>query len=302
MAERYEAVSTIAKLSKGIQFGYAALVFVFMFLPIAVMVMFSFNANRYGTFPITGWTLEWYQAVFQDTEIKAALMTSLRVSAQVTVVAVVVGTAAAFPLSRARLRHRSWIRLGYTLPLMIPGLIIGVSLLILFTQVFHVQLSPETAMVGQAVYTTPFVVLIVTAQLDSMDPMLERAASDLGATRLRVFRHILLPLLSTAIISGALFAFALSLDEFIITMFLIGYDNTLPIYIYSQVRFGITPEVNALASLLLLAAVVLILFGVLLPLVLRRLQSRWAIVVARPGPSGSHESTAETPREGSVPR
>lgn len=274
MAGDYEAVSTSARVSKRLQYVFAVAVFCFMFLPIFVLILFSFNANRYGTFPITGLTFQWYHDVFVDTQIQAALLTSLKVSAQVTVLAVLIGTCAAFPLSRARLRHRSWIRLGYTLPLMIPGLIIGVSLLILFTQVFGIQLSPTTAMIGQTVFTTPFVVLIVAAQLDSLDPMLDRAASDLGASKAQTLRHVTMPLISSAVVSGALFAFTMSMDEFIITMFLIGNDNTLPIYIYSQVRFGITPEVNALATLLLVVATLLMVISVALPTLVRVLQRR----------------------------
>jgi ABC-type spermidine/putrescine transport system permease subunit II len=157
---------------------------------------------------------------------------------------------------------------------MIPGLIIGVSLLILFTQVFGIPLSPTTAMIGQAVFTTPFVVLIVAAQIDHLDPALDRAASDLGASRVETLRFVTLPLISSAILSGALFAFTLSMDEFIITMFLVGNDNTLPIYIYSQVRFGITPEVNALATLLLVAGIALLSLSVALPGVVRAVRRR----------------------------
>lgn len=274
MADSYEAVSTSARTSRILLYAFAFCVFVFMFLAIAVVVLFSFNANQFGTFPITGVTLQWYRDVFANTQIQTALLTSLRVSAQVTVLAVVVGTAAAFALSRTRLRFAGWLRLGYVLPMMIPGLIIGVSLLILFTQVFRMQLSPTTAMIGQTVFTTPFVVLIVAAQLDGLDPTLDRAAADLGATSLQTLRHVTLPLLSSAILSGAMFAFTLSMDEFIITMFLIGNNNTLPIYIYSQVRFGITPEVNALATLLLMGAIALIVLSVALPSGARRWQQR----------------------------
>jgi spermidine/putrescine transport system permease protein len=280
MADSYEAVSTSARISRVIQYGLAASVFVFMFLPIVLLVLFSFNANRFGTFPFTGFTLQWYADVFANSQIQEALLTTLRVSAQVTVLAVVIGTAAAFPLSRSKLRFASWLRLGYTLPLMIPGLIIGVSLLILFTQVFGIPLSPTTAMIGQTVFTTPFVVLIVAAQIDHLDPALDRAASDLGASRLETLRFVTLPLISSAILSGALFAFTLSMDEFIITMFLVGNDNTLPIYIYSQVRFGITPEVNALATLLLLAGIALLSASVALPgavRAVRRRRNRWAV-------------------------
>jgi ABC-type spermidine/putrescine transport system permease subunit II len=157
-----------------------------------------------------------------------------------------------------------------TLPIMIPGLLIGVSLLILFTDVFKVPLSPQTAVIGQAVYTTPFVLLLVAARLQSFDASLERAAADLGANTFRRLRYVVLPLIAPAIFAGALFAFTLSLDEFIITLFLIGANNTLPIYIYTQVKFGITPEVNALAALLLAASLILIAFAFALPAAVRR--------------------------------
>jgi spermidine/putrescine transport system permease protein len=188
----------------------------------------------------------------------------------VTAISTLVGTAAAFPLVRSRLRFRSGIRIAFTLPIMIPGLLIGVSLLVLLTSTFHFQLSPQTAVIGQAIYTTPFVLLLVAARLQGFDPALERAASDLGANTARRLRYVVLPLIMPAVFAGALFAFTLSLDEFIITNFLIGARNTLPIYIYTQVKFGITPEVNALASLLLAASVTLIATAFLLPLAVRR--------------------------------
>jgi ABC-type spermidine/putrescine transport system permease subunit II len=156
------------------------------------------------------------------------------------------------------------------LPIMIPGLLIGVSLLILFTSVLHQQLSPTTAVIGQAVYTTPFVLLLVAARLQGFDASLERAASDLGANTFNRLRYVVLPLLAPAILAGALFAFTLSLDEFIITLFLIGSHNTLPIYIYTQVKFGITPEVNALAALLLAASLSLMALAFVLPGIVRR--------------------------------
>jgi spermidine/putrescine transport system permease protein len=266
----FEVVSPRARLVRILLGSWALVVYVFLFAPILVLVAFSFNANRYGTFPFTGWTMHWYGQVFHDYQIRDALFTTLRISAEVTAIATIVGTAAAFPLVRSRLPFRSGIRIGMTLPIMIPGLLIGVSLLVLLTDVFHFQLSEQTAVIGQAVYTTPFVVLLVAARLQGFDPALERAASDLGANTYRRLRYVVLPLIMPAIFAGALFAFTLSLDEFIITLFLIGAHNTLPIYIYTQVKFGITPEVNALATLLLGASLVLIAVAFALPLVVRR--------------------------------
>ena len=263
----FEVVSPHARLTRTILGGWAALIYFFLFAPIVLLVVFSFNANKYGTFPFTGWTTSWYGQVFSDYQIRDALDTTLRVAFEVTAISTVVGTAAAFPLVRSRLPFRSGVRIAMTLPIMIPGLLIGVSLLVLLTDVFHLQLSPQTAVIGQSVYTTPFVLLLVAARLQGFDPSLERAASDLGANTLRRLRHVVLPLILPAIFAGALFAFTLSLDEFIITLFLIGGHNTLPIYIYTQVKFGITPEVNALATLLLAASLALIAFAFALPVV-----------------------------------
>jgi len=267
-----EVVSKHARLASFCFGSWGVLVYVFLFAPILLLVAFSFNANQYGTFPFTGWTLHWYGQVFGDYQIKDALTTTLKVAAEVTLISTVVGTAAAFPLVRSNLPFRNGVRIGMTLPIMIPGLLIGVSLLVLMTSVFHFSLSPQTAVIGQAVYTTPFVVLLVAARLQGFDPSLERAASDLGANTLNRLRHVVLPLIMPAIFAGALFAFTLSLDEFIITLFLIGAHNTLPIYIYTQVKFGITPEVNALASLLLAGSLVLIAVAFALPFAVRKMR------------------------------
>jgi spermidine/putrescine transport system permease protein len=279
MARDVEVVSPRAGLAKGLYGAWAIFIYVFLFGPIVLLVAFSFNANKYGTFPFTGWTTSWYSQVFTDYQIKDALMTTIRVALAVTLISTVVGTAAAFPLVRSRLPLRSGVRIGLTLPIMIPGLLIGVSLLILFTSVFHFQLSPWTAVIGQAVFTTPFVMLLVAARLQGFDPALERAASDLGANTFNRLRLVVLPLIGPAIFAGALFAFTLSLDEFIITLFLIGGHNTLPIYIYTQVKFGITPEVNALASLLLAASLILITLAFAVPLAIRK--TRQAVRVRR---------------------
>src|SRR5881394_1176296 len=281
MARDLDIVSPRGRLTRGALSLWAVLIYVFLFAPIVLLVVFSFNANRYGTFPITGWTTSWYGQVFGDYQIKDALSTSLRVAVEVTVISTIVGTAAAFPLVRSRLPFRSGVRIAFTLPIMIPGLLIGVSLLVLLTSTFHFQLSPQTAVIGQAIYTTPFVLLLVAARLQGFDPALERAASDLGANTFRRLRHVVLPLIMPAIFAGALFAFTLSLDEFIITNFLIGARNTLPIYIYTQVKFGITPEVNALASLLLGASLCLLALAFVLPAAIRRARRLPAALRAR---------------------
>lgn len=279
MAREVEVLSGRARLARALLSTYAIAIYVFLFGPIVLLVLFSFNANRYGTFPITGWTLTWYRQAFSDYQVHDAVSTTLKVAAQVTALSTVVGTAAAFPLVRSRLPFREGIRIVVILPIMIPGLLIGVSLLVLFTGTFHWQLSPETAVIGQSVYTTPFVILLVAARLQGFDSALERAAADLGANTLQRLRRIVLPLILPAILAGALFAFTLSLDEFIITYFLIGGHNTLPIFIYTQVKFGITPEVNAVATMLLAGSLLLLGVAFALPQLIRR--GRRLVVGAR---------------------
>src|SRR5918911_5175570 len=282
MAADLEVMSRRGHVSRWALTGYGVLIYVFLFGPIALLVLFSFNANRYGTFPITAWTLKWYRDAVGNYQIHDALITTLKVAGEVTGVSVVVGTAAAFPLVRSRLPFRDGVRIGFVLPIMIPGLLIGVSLLVLFTGTLHWQLSPQTAVIGQSVYTTPFVILLVSARLQNFDRSLERAAADLGANTFNPLRLLVLPLILPAIVAAALLAFTLSIDEFIITYFLIGTQVTLPIYIYTQIKFGITPEVNALASMLLAGSLLLLALAFALPRMLRASRRGGGFGVAPP--------------------
>lgn len=270
-----EIVARRGRLVRRALTGWAVLMYAFLFTPVLLLVLLSFNKNRYGSFPITGFTTEWYSSVFDSPDLVTAIKTSLMVAAEVTTIAAIVGTAAAFPLVRSRIRFRAALRVGFTLPIMIPGVLIGVSLLSFFTNVLQIQLTAQTAVIGQAVYTTPYVLLIVAARLTGFDPALERAASDLGANGFQRFRRIVLPLIGPAILAGALFAFTMSLDEFVITYFIIGADVTLPIYIYTQIKFGITPAINAVATLLIVGSLTITGLGVAVPSIIKKV-SRWA--------------------------
>jgi ABC-type spermidine/putrescine transport system permease subunit II len=272
--EAADFVSPRKKVARAGLIAWAVFIYFFLFAPIILLILFSFNANQFGTLPITGWTLHWYKTAFSDYQIQDALKTTISVAIEVTALSTIVGTAAAFPLVRSNLKFRSGIRAMLTLPIMLPGLLIGVSLLTFFTSVLHQQLSNQTAVIGQAVYTTPFVILVVASRLEGFDRSLETAASDLGANTYQRLRYVVLPLIGPAIFAGALFAFTLSLDEFVITLFLIGAGNTLPIYIYTQVKFGITPEVNALATLLIAASLTLSAMAFILPGAMRKLTRR----------------------------
>ncbi|HEX9599228.1 MAG TPA: ABC transporter permease [Gaiellaceae bacterium] len=295
MAREAAVLSPRARASRGLLTCYGLSIYLFLFAPIVLLVLFSFNANTYGSFPITGWTTKWYAQVFGDYQIQDALRTTLKVCLEVTVVSVLLGTAAAFPLVRAGLPFPAGFRVAMTLPIMIPGILIGISLLVLFTQVVKVPLSPSTAVIGQSLYTTPFVLLLVAARLQGFDRNLERAAGDLGANTFNRLRLVVLPLIFPAILAGALFAFTLSFDEFVITYFIIGGYNTLPIYIYTQIRYGITPEVNALASLVLITSIALISLVFIVPAGLR-LARRLVVSTRRTRPEALPETVAA--REG----
>jgi ABC-type spermidine/putrescine transport system permease subunit II len=290
-ADARDIVAPLGKVTRGALTTWAVFVYFFLFAPIILLVVFSFNANQYGTLPITGWTTHWYKDAFNDLQIQDAVKTTLSVALEVTLVSTIVGTAAAFPLVRSNLPFRSGIRAALTLPIMLPGLLIGVSLLTFFTSVLHLQLSNQTAVIGQAVYTTPFVILVVAARLEGFDRSLERAAADLGANTWQRMRHVVLPLIGPAIFAGALFAFTLSLDEFVITLFLIGGGNTLPIYIYTQVKFGITPEVNAIASMLIAASLTISALAFAVPSAFRMARRRTR---RRPRVTGAPAAEAST--------
>lgn len=264
-----EIVSRHTSLVRRALAGWAVLIYFFLFGPIVLLILLSFNKNRYGSFPITGWTLHWFRSIATSPDLQEAIKTSLRVGLEVTIVSTVVGTSAAFALVRSRLRFRTGFRIGFTLPIMIPGVLIGVSLLTFLRQGLGIPLSINTVIIGQSVYTTPFVLLIVASRLEGFDRSLERAASDLGANTLRTFRYVILPLIAPAVFAGALFAFTLSLDEFVITFFIIGAQVTLPIYIYTQIKFGITPAINAVATLLIVTSLSITALGLIIPRLIR---------------------------------
>jgi len=261
--------------------AWAILTLAFLYLPIVFLVLFSFQDSRTPGFPFTGFSLRWYATAFADAPLIKSVVNSVVVAGLVAVFATLIGTMAAFGLVRAGVRFPNAIRILVTMPIMFPGILIGVALLIFLTDAFHVRLSLLTVLLGHLVFTTPFVVLIVAARLQSLDRRLEWAAADLGAGPVRTLRHVVLPLLAPAIAGGALIAVTLSIDEFIVTFFLTGNQPTLPMYIYTQIKFGVTPEVNAVATLLLLATVTALAVGALLVSGGRRLRRRPAPAATR---------------------
>lgn len=244
----------VSRYARAVSWGlrlWFGLVMVFLYVPIVFMIIFSFDESRTPGLPITGFTLKWYEAMLGNRVLLGALWNSLTVAAIVAVLATTIGTMAAFVLVRGGIRRPNAARIVYTMPIMMPGVLIGVALLIFLSRVIHMPLSLVTVIAGHLVFTVPFVVLIVAARLQSFDRALEWAAADLGASPRRAIRHIVLPLIAPAIMAGALISVTLSIDEFIITWFTVGSQATLPTYIYTQIKFGVTPEVNAVATVLL---------------------------------------------------
>jgi spermidine/putrescine transport system permease protein len=252
-------VSPLAQQTRGCLSLVAGATLVFLYLPIVFLVLFSFEQADTPGFPITGLTLHWYEKMLTDSAIHSALFNSVLVAVIVALLATTIGTMAAFPLVRGGIRFAGTARILFTLPIMIPGVLIGLGLLVFIT-LLGIKLGLHTVIAGHLVFTTPFVVLIVAARLQGFDRRLEWAAADLGASNRQTLRHIVLPLIAPAIVAGALLSVTLSIDEFVVTFFTIGPQLTLPLFIITQIKFGVTPEVNALATVILV--VTLTVFGV----------------------------------------
>jgi spermidine/putrescine transport system permease protein len=230
--------------------AFIALVLLFLFLPIVLIVLFSFNASPTLSFPITGLTFGWYREVLSDPLFVSALENSLKLAALTAVVAGALGTAAAFGVMRFGRRTQGAITYFVLLPSILPVLVIAIALAV-FLNALGIDLSLKTAAIGHILIAFPFVFLILRARLESFDFSLLEAARDSGASQSRAFRDVTLPLIRPAIIGAALVSMSLSLDEFVITSFTIGADQTLPVLIWAKLRVGLDPGVNALATLVL---------------------------------------------------
>jgi spermidine/putrescine transport system permease protein len=240
--------------------AWAAAAFAFLYLPIVVLVIYSFNRDGVGGFPPTHWTLNWYRILFADSAMGAAVMNSLIVALSTVVLSIVIGFPAAWALDRYRFPGKAAFQRLVLLPLIVPGVITGISLLLLtVSSGFH--LSLVTVIAGHATALTAVATTEIFAGLSKLDRTLEEASADLGATRLQTLFRIVLPNLRTSLTGTALLVFTLSMDEIAVTFFLIGRENTLPLEIWSRLRRGATPEMNAIATLIFLFSVVTILLS-----------------------------------------
>lgn len=225
--------------------------YLFLYAPIFVLILFSFDQSRLAV-SWTGFTLKWYQSLFEDTALLAACEKSLIVALISVAVAAVMGTLAAVGLSRAKFAGRELFRALIMLPVIIPEIAMAVAALSLFVAL-GLSLSLATVIISHIVFCVAYITLTVMARLEGMDPRLEEAALDLGASPMQAFLSVILPLLMPGIVAGCLLAFVLSLDDFIITQFTSGVgDTTLPLWIYSSVKFGVSPRINALSTLMII--------------------------------------------------
>jgi spermidine/putrescine transport system permease protein len=241
----------------------AACAMIFLYLPIVVLMVFSFNDNRSLTLPLRGFTLRWYEAFLSNSDMLAAIKNSLYVASFATCITVVVGTTAALALDRVSFPGKTVFRRLVLLPLALPGVITGISMLNLF-RVIGFNLSLETVILGHATALLAIVVTQVYARLQRFNRRLEEASSDLGARPWQTFFLVTLPNIRSAIFGSALLSFTLSFDEIPVTFFLTGRDNTLPMFIYSTLRRGITPEINAVGTIIVLLSLGLIVLSVYL--------------------------------------
>lgn len=226
------------------------LAMLFLYGPIFVLVLYSFN-TAHLSMAWRGTTLKWYVALWHDEALLAATANSLLIAVSSTMGATLLGGLMALGMERMPLRRQQLIEGGLVLPLVIPEVMMGVALMLLFV-LLKMPLGLTTVILGHIAFNIPLVTIMIRARLRKLDPALGEAAADLGADSWQVFRHVTLPLLRPAIWGAVLVAFTVSLDDFLVTFFTAGPGaTTLPLKVYSMIKSGVTPEINALSALLL---------------------------------------------------
>jgi spermidine/putrescine transport system permease protein len=250
---------------------YATLIYIFLYSPIALIVGFSFNAGRYAM-DWQGFSVQWYGKAFTNPLIVEALQTSLTIAGTTALLSAIIGTLTALGLERVKGFMRHLFDALIYIAIMVPGIVIGISTLIAFVTVFRIvnpwleqlakmqiEMGIWTVIAAHVLFNLAVVCLLVRARLQGMDRSLVEASEDLYATPLGTFRQIVLPLLAPSILAGFLLSFTFSFEDFIIAFFVAGPNVTLPIYVFSSIRRGITPEINAVGTVVLLTSIVLLI-------------------------------------------
>jgi spermidine/putrescine transport system permease protein len=247
----------VGSLSRRVLAAHAALTYLYLYAPILVLVLYSFNRSRRNA-QWTGFTLDWYRKLFSNDHLLEPLKTSLIIASLTTVVCTVAGTLLALALDRHRFRGKTPTQALLYLPIITPEIVMGAAALAFFS-VAKIPLGLGTVVVAHIAFCLSYVTVVVKARLAGFDRSLEEAAMDLGANAFETFRRVTLPLILPAVVSGALLVFTLSIDDFVITSFVAGpRAQTLPMEIYSRVKVGVSPEINALSTLMLVFTITLI--------------------------------------------
>jgi len=248
----------------GLLVAQSAFVYLFLYLPIAVLITLSFNDSRYAVV-WQGFTTKWYTALLQGETVARvdptaawnALLNSVEIAVAMVVISTVFGTMLAFALDRYDFPGKRLFTGVVFMPIIIPSIVMGISLL-LFFNIAGIQLGTGTAIIGHVAFGISFVAVVVAARLQTFDQTMEEAAMDLGANELETLRFVTLPMIKPGIFAGALLAFAMSFDDYVVTFFIIGQENTLPIFFFGMVRQGISPGVNVVAALIIVATMALV--------------------------------------------
>ena len=236
---------------------YLAVLLLIMYLPIVMVVRFSFNESKL-TASFTGFSLKWYETLWHDRDIKEALFNSILLGVISCAISAVIGTLGAVGMARADYKTKGMMEYLSTVPIMIPEIILGMVFLAFFS-LLNLPFGMTTLVIAHTTFCIPYIFMMVKARLVGIDRSLEEAARDLGASQIRTFFDITLPLIMPAVLSGSLLAFAMSFDDVVISIFVNGPRlNTLPVKVYTQLKTGVTPEINALCTIIL-AAIVLVL-------------------------------------------
>lgn len=237
---------------------FAGLIYLFLYAPIGIVMFFSFNSAK-STQNFAGFSTKWYGELLQDQTILDAFYNSLYVGVVATAIATVIGTFTALALSRHEFRGKTFADSSIYAATVMPEIVVGVSLLVFFVAA-GVGLGITTIVIAHVAFTISFVTIVVRARLSGMDRSIEEAAQDLGATPIQTFWRVTLPLILPGVMAGALLAFTLSFDDFVITFFVSGVgSSTLPLKIYSMLKFGVTPVINALSTVVVLTTLIIIL-------------------------------------------
>ncbi len=261
---------------------FVALAYIFLFMPIVIVILFSFNAEK-SLQNFSGFSLRWYEEFFNDSTLRESLFASIQIAVATMVIGTVLGTMLAIGLVRSRARWSGSANILMLLPLVVPEIVAGISALLIFSQI-GLSLSIWTVILAHVTFSISYVAIVVRARLATMGTETEEAAMDLGATRWQSVRLVLLPGLWPAILAAGLLVFALSFDDFVLSFFTTGEDvQPLPVRIWSAIRFGISPTINAIGTLMMAVSLAAIGLALLIPRMFGRKESGIKVLTGQEG-------------------